>query len=286
MEESLIITFPTLIIALFSKFITCGVWEAVYIFDGLLQNKSDIQVDKVHADTQGQSEAVFGLSPFLAIKLMSRMRTWNDVTFYRPDPNFRCHHIDKLFTETVNWDLIETHWEDMMQVALSIQAGKVLPSMLLRKLGTRSRKNKLYLAFREVGRVERTLFLMQYISDPKFRREIQSETTKIESFNSFLDWISFGGPIVKDGDPEEQEKQLKYMNLVANAIMLSNVVDLTNVINQMIQEGKRVTPKLISKLSPYMRQHIRRFGQYTLDMDEKPEILKPTSIKFLGENLK
>jgi TnpA family transposase len=273
-------------IALFSKFITCGVWEAVYIFDGLLQNKSDIHVDKVHADTQGQSEAVFGLSPFLAIKLMSRMRTWNDVTFYRPDPNFRCHHIDKLFTETVNWDLIETHWEDMMQVALSIQAGKVLPSMLLRKLGTRSRKNKLYLAFREVGRVERTLFLMQYISDPKFRREIQSETTKIESFNSFLDWISFGGPIVKDGDPEEQEKQLKYMNLVANAIMLSNVVDLTNVINQMIQEGKRVTPKLISKLSPYMRQHIRRFGQYTLDMDEKPEILKPTSIKFLGEKLK
>ena len=273
-------------IALFSKFITCGVWEAVYIFDGLLQNKSDIQVDKVHADTQGQSEAVFGLSPFLAIKLMSRMRTWNDVTFYRPDPNFRCYHIDKLFIETVNWDLIETHWEDMMQVALSIQAGKVLPSMLLRKLGTRSRKNKLYLAFREVGRVERTLFLMQYISDPKFRREIQSETTKIESFNSFLDWISFGGPIVKDGDPEEQEKQLKYMNLVANAIMLSNVVDLTNVINQMIQEGKRVTPKLISKLSPYMRQHIRRFGQYTLDMDEKPEILKPTSIKFLRENLK
>ena len=127
---------------------------------------------------------------------------------------------------------------------------------------------------------------MQYISDPKFRREIQSETTKIESFNSFLDWISFGGPIVKDGDPEEQEKQLKYMNLVANAIMLSNVVDLTNVINQMIQEKKVVTPKLISKLSPYMRQHIRRFGQYTLDMDEKPEILKPTSIKFLGENLK
>ena len=155
-----------------------------------------------------------------------------------------------------------------------------------RKLGTRSRKNKLYLAFREVGRVERTLFLMQYISDPKFRREIQSETTKIESFNSFLDWISFGGPIVKDGDPEEQEKQLKYMNLVANAIMLSNIVDLTNVINQMIQEKKVVTPKLISKLSPYMRQHIRRFGQYTLDMDEKPEILKPTSIKFLGENLK
>ena len=273
-------------VALFSNFIACGVWEAVYIFDGLLQNKSDLQPDKVHADTHGQSEPVFGLALFLGTKLMPRMRTWNDVTFYRPDHNFHCHHIDQLFTETVNWDLIETHWQDMMQVVLSIQAGKVLPSMLLRKLGTRNRKNKLYLAFREVGRVERTLFLMQYISDPNFRRGIQAETTKIESFNSFLDWVSFGGPVFKSGDPQEQEKQLKYMNLVANAIMLSNIVDLTKVLNQMIEEGKPVTPKLISKLSPYIRQHIRRFGQYTLDMEDKPEALRPTSIKLREENPK
>lgn len=273
-------------VALFSNFIACGVWEAVYIFDGLLQNKSDIQPGKVLADTQGQSEPVFGLALFLGTGLMPRMRTWNDVTFYRPGPDFRCQHIDQLFTETINWDLIRTHWPDMMQIALSIQAGKILPSMLLRKLGTRSRKNKLYLAFREVGRVERTLFLMRYISDPNFRREIQSETTKIESFHSFLDWVSFGGPVFKSGDPEEQEKQLKYMDLVANAIMLSNIVDLTNVLNQMIEEGKPVTPQLISKLSPYIRQHIRRFGQYTLDMEDKPEALRPKSIKLRDENSK
>ena len=41
-------------IALFSHFIPCGVWEAVYILDGLLENASDIQPDTVHADTQGQ----------------------------------------------------------------------------------------------------------------------------------------------------------------------------------------------------------------------------------------
>jgi TnpA family transposase len=86
------------------------------------------------------------------------MRNWNDVIFYRPERGTKYKHIDAIFTDTIDWKLIEMHWQDMMQVVLSIQAGKVLPSMLLRKLGSRYRKNKLYRAFRELGRVERTIF--------------------------------------------------------------------------------------------------------------------------------
>jgi Tn3 transposase DDE domain len=40
-------------VALFSHFIPCGVWEAVYIIEGLLRNASEIQPDTIHADTQG-----------------------------------------------------------------------------------------------------------------------------------------------------------------------------------------------------------------------------------------
>ena len=109
--------------------------------------------------------------------------------------------------------------------------------MLLRKLGSHNQKNKLYLAFRELGRVERTLFLLRYISDPEFRRTIRAETTKIESFNAFLDWAGFGGPIIKSGDPVEHQKQVKYTTPVGSAVMLQNVVDMTNVINEMTSEG-------------------------------------------------
>jgi len=69
--------------AVSSKFIACGVWEAVYILDALLENRSDLQPDTVHADTQGQSEPVFGLAHLLGIKLFPRMCNWNDVTYYR-----------------------------------------------------------------------------------------------------------------------------------------------------------------------------------------------------------
>ena len=62
-------------IALFSHFIPCGVWEAVYIIEGLLQNQSDIQPDIIHADTQGQSLPVFGLAALMGFDLLGARST-------------------------------------------------------------------------------------------------------------------------------------------------------------------------------------------------------------------
>ena len=132
-----------------------------------------------------------------------------------------------------------------------------MPSMLLRKLSTYNRRSLLYRAFRELGRVERTLFLLRYISNTEVRRVIRAETTKIETYNEFLDWVSFGGPVIKSGDPLEQEKQLKYASLVANTIMLSNIVDMTAVLSSMAADGHAVTPDLVACASPYIRLALR-----------------------------
>ena len=267
-------------IALFTSFISCGVWEGVHILDALTKNRSKIQPDTLHADTQGQSEPIFGLCRVLGIKLMPRMRGLSDAVFYRPGKAIRYKHIDALFGDEIDWDLIATHAHDMIQVALSIQAGRVMPSMLLRKLGSYSRKSLLYRAFRELGRVERTLFLLRYISNTEVRHVIRAETTKIEAYNDFLDWVCFGGPVVKSGDPVEQEKQLKYASLVANAVMLSNVADLTEVLSAMAKDGHPVTPELVACTSPHIREHIRRFGRFALDMRDLPNPLNPQPLPF------
>ena len=47
---------------------------------------------------------------------------------------------------------------------------------------------------------------------------------------------------------------------------------------EMAGEGYPVTPELISRLCQYVRQHIRRFGQYVLDMKDKPEPLQPKPV--------
>lgn len=72
-------------IALFSHFIPCGVYEAVYILDGLIKNESDIKPHIIHGDTHSQSTVVFGLAYLLGIKLMPRIRKIKDLIFFRPD---------------------------------------------------------------------------------------------------------------------------------------------------------------------------------------------------------
>jgi TnpA family transposase len=209
-----------------------------------------------------------------------RMRGLGDVVFHRPAKSVRYEHIDALFGGALDWNLIATHARDMIQVVLSIQAGWVMPSMLLRRLGTSNRRRLLYRAFRELGRVERTLFLLRFISSVEIRRVIRAETTKIEACNDFLDWVSFGGPVIKSGDPMEQEKHLKHASLVANAIMLSNVADLTTVLSSMAADGHPVTPALVACLSPYTRGHILRFGRDALDIDHLPSPLDPQPLPF------
>jgi TnpA family transposase len=195
-------------IALFSHFIPCGVWEAIYIIEGLLKNTSDIQPNTIHADTQGQSTPVFALAHLLGIKLMPRIRNWKNYTFFRPSKEVRYTHIDSLFSDVINWDLIETHWQDLLRVVLSIKTGKISSSVLLRKLGNYSRKNRLYQAFRELGRVVRTVFLLQYISEVELREQIMAATNKVEAYNGFSKWFFFGGQgIIATNDPEEQEKK-------------------------------------------------------------------------------
>ena len=251
-------------IALFSHFIPCGVWEAIYILDGLTKNDSDIQPDTLHGDTQAQSTPVFGLAYLLGIKLMPRIRNWKDLKCYKPSPEAMYKHIGELFTkDNIDWALIARHLPDMLQVALSIKAGRIAPSTILRKLGTASRKNKLYYAFRELGRVVRTCFLLEYVNSEELRRIIQSATNRCESFNKFAQWVYFATDLIQENVRDEQLKVIKYNHLIANLLIFHNCKSMTQALKELQDEGMVLTPDILRALSPY-RQHPSRFGTYEL----------------------
>jgi TnpA family transposase len=261
-------------IALFSRFTTCGSWEGHNILDYLVENESDVRPDTIHADTQGQSAAIFGLAHLLGIQLQPRIRNWKGLHFYRSRPDLQFKHIDLLFSKTIDWNLIETMLPEMLRVAVSIGAGRIKPSTILRRLATYSRKSKLYFAFRELGHAVRTGFLLDFLSDIELRRLIQAATNKSERFNQFLQWVAFGGgALAAEGVRDEQRKFIKYTHLVANLLIFHNVVTMSKALERLVAEGYELDAELIACFSPYLTGHLNRFGRYTLNRDRVPEPL-------------
>lgn len=260
-------------IALFSRFLACGAYEGHAILDFVAENRSLLQPSTIHSDTHGQSAAIFGLADLLGIELMPRIRSWQDLHLFRPDREARYEHIDGLFSASIDWALIEAHLSDMLRVALSIRAGRLLPSAILRRLATYSRKNRLYFAFRELGRAIRTDFLLRYLSSVELRRTIQAATCKSELFNKYAQWVAFGSAgLATAAERDEQRKMVKYNHLVANLLIFHTAVGMTRALDEIAADGHgaAITPKALAGTSPYLTEHLNRFGSYELDLSRPP----------------
>lgn len=269
-------------IAVFGSFVPPGVWEGIYVIEALMQAQFSVQADTVCSDTQGQSAVGFAFARMFGIRLLPRIRNWKNLTLYRPRARARYRHIDSLFSETVDWKLFRQHWKDWMQLILSVQAGKISSSTLIRQLSHRSQANPLGRFAEELGNVDRTMFLLEWISDQLMRQTVTAMTNKVESYHGFAKWFSFGGEVIAENDPDEQQKHIRYNDLLASAVILQNVLDMTKIVEDLRREGWTITEQDLSFLSPYLRQ-VKRFGEYVLDLDRD---LEPSIQEILSRQKK
>jgi TnpA family transposase len=83
------------------------------------------------------------------------------------------------------------HWNKVLRLVSSIQQGAVTASLRLRKLGAYPRQNALALALREIGKLERSLFLLEYIQNIELRKRIRAGLNKGEARNALARAVFF-----------------------------------------------------------------------------------------------
>jgi hypothetical protein len=123
------------------------------------------------------------------------------------------------------------HWPDLLRAGISIREGRLSSVTLLRRLGNHSRRNRLYKALRELGRVIRTITLLRYLSEPGLRDQIGAITNRTEKFHNFAQFLMIGGRLIGHNDPDYQERVVKFNELVANAAIFSTALDITDAAN-------------------------------------------------------
>jgi hypothetical protein len=115
---------------------------------------------------------------------------------------------------------------------------------------------------------------LTYISNVKLREDITATTNKVESYNGLGKWLSFGGNVlVASNDPDEMEKAVKYNTILTSAVILQNIIDTSDIVNTLIQKGAAITEQDLVLLSPYLVEHIKRFGNYIIDLDNVQRLI-------------
>lgn len=246
-----------------AKVISAAASEAAHVLDGLLHHGAELAIERHHTDGGGVSDHVFALCHLLGFQFAPRIpniaaRRLHLFREMRPGPN-----IAPLAAQAIDEQLITSHWEDIVRLATSIRTGVTSASTMLERLGSYPRANGLAMALREVGRVERTLFTLDWIEKPEERRRATRELNKGEAQNALKRAIFFHRTgRIRDHGIQAQGHRASALNLVAGAIVLWNTTYLEAALCHLVRQGKKIEPEFLQHLSPLGWQHINLTGDY------------------------
>jgi TnpA family transposase len=245
------------------KLISATVRDATHVLDGLLYHESDLHIEEHYTDTAGFTDHVFALCHLLGFRFAPRIRNLADTRLYAMEKPSGYATLAPLIGGAVNRKQIAGHWDEILRLATSIKHGSVTASLMLRKLGAYPRQNGLAVALRELGKVERTLFLLQYISSIELRRRIHVGLNKGEARNALARAVFFNrlGEL-RDRTHENQRHRASGLNLVVAAIVLWNTVYLERAVAAIRQNGQTVANETLTHLSPLKWEHINLTGDY------------------------
>ena len=237
--------------------------EAPYILDGLMGSEAGRRIREHYADTGGFTDHVFAACAMLGYRFAPRIRDLPDKRLYAFEPKSAAAAVRPLIAARVRTDLIERNWPDLLRLAASMALGTVRPSAILRKLAAYPRQNELALALREVGRVERSLFLLRWSADTDLQRHAQLGINKGEAHHALKRTFALGrrGEI-RDRSAEGQHHRMAGLNLVAAAIIHWNTRQLGTVVADRTTAGNAPDPRLLPHVSPLGWEHIHLTGEY------------------------
>ncbi|AVT92133.1 transposase [Klebsiella michiganensis] len=257
--------------------------DSIFVLEGLLEQQTGLNPVEIMTDTAGTSDIIFGLFWLLGYQFSPRLADAGEAVFWRADKAANYGALDKLARGCVDLSKIESHWDEMMRVAGSLKLGTIHASELIRSLLRSTRPSGLAQAIMEVGRVNKTLYLLNYIDDEDYRRRILTQLNRGEGRHAVARAICYGqrGEIRKRYR-EGQEDQLGALGLVTNAVVLWNTLYMQEALSHLRSIGEGPEDEHIARLSPLMHGHINMLGHYTFTL---PEDIMKGELRPLNLNL-
>jgi TnpA family transposase len=237
--------------------------EAPYILDGLLMTDAGQKIREQYADTGGFTDHVFAITALLGFQFIPRIRDLPSKRLYLFDPAACPKELKGLIGGKVRELVISSNWPDILRSAATMVAGAMPPSQLLRKFAAYPRQHELAVALREIGRVERTLFIIDWLLDADMQRRAQIGLNKGEAHHALKNALRIGRQgEIRDRTSEGQHFRMAGLNLLTAVIIYWNTKHLGQAVASRRRNGLDCSPDLLAHISPLGWAHILLTGEY------------------------
>ena len=231
-----------------TQIIPATVNEAPYLLDGLLMNETGRHIREQYADTGGFTDHVFAVTSILGYRFVPRIRDLPSKRIYVFEPVACPRELRGLIGGKLRQSLIASNWPDILR---------------LRKLAAYPRRNDLAAALREIGRIERTLFMIDWALDPDMQRRAQIGLNKGESHHALKNALRIGRQgEIRDRSTEGQHYRMAGLNLLAAIVIYWNTARLGEAVARRRHAGLPVVPEFLPHISPLGWAHILLTGEY------------------------
>jgi TnpA family transposase len=249
--------------------IECTDRDAPFVLDGLLYHETDLEIEEHYVDTHGYTELNFAAFAMLGKRFCPRIRGLHHQWVYRIDKNKSHGPLDPIVARgnrTIHLDWICDQWDRMGQFYASLQRGHTTASIALKRLISFGPKNKFYRANRELGRIFKTEFILQYLSDSALRRRVQRGLLKGEQLHALARNVHYGRLGKHHArDFQQQMSSASCLVLILACIVYWQAKTIGQILFENDPEQYGIDASLLSHISPIEWDNIVLYGQYKLD---------------------
>ena len=261
-----------------TRVISATASEAPYVLDGLHPHahRTSLRIVEHYTDTAGATDHVFGLCHLLGYRFAPRIKDLKERKLYAVEKPDTYPLLKPLIGDAVDTAALVRGWAELMRVKASIEAGVVAPSTILRKIAAGGSNNALSRALRALGRIERTLFTLQWLSDPALRQRSHAGLNKGEASNSLRRAVFFHRQgEFRDRTFENQSFRASGLSLLTAAIVHWNTTYLDRAVQHLRTQGAVISNELLAHVAPLGWEHIALTGEYDWNAGKPTNGLRP-----------
>ena len=258
-------------VCIYSQLKSCTSSEVAAMLEGVLRHCTDMTIKRQMTDSHGQSEIGFAFSHLLGFRLLPRLKPIHSQRLALPKAGTQDQypHLKEILDQPIKWEIIRQQYDQMVKYACALKNGTADADAVLNRFTRSNIQHPTYQGLCELGKVIKTIFLCEYLSDQRLRQDIQEALNVIEQWNSVNGFIFTGrGGELLSNKSEDQEMAILCLHLIQISLALVNTLMLQDVLaedqwkNSMKQEDWR-------GLTPLFYQHVNPYGRFTLDMTQR-----------------